>query len=87
MNHEEFERLGKAAYENQDPEPFTDPVVRCDSCQALIKRETLYKLGNCDKCGNKRVRNLTVFNDEERDQMIEWGFQSFVDEYQAVPDE
>jgi Zn finger protein HypA/HybF involved in hydrogenase expression len=63
---------------------FTDPVLRCDSCQALVKRTTLHKIGSCPKCGNKRVRNLTVFNDEERTQMLDWGFDAFVDEYEVV---
>ena len=66
---------------------FTDPVLRCDSCQKLVKRTTLHKFGSCNKCGNKRVRNLTVFNDEEKSQMEEWGFHEFVSEYGAVADE
>lgn len=74
-----------------DTEPnddeFTDPVLRCDSCQALLRRKTLHKFGACNKCGNKRMRNLTVFNDEEKAQMEEWGFQDFVNEYEAVDDE
>jgi len=71
-----------------DTEPnddeFTDPVLRCDSCQALVRRTTLHKLGSCDKCGNKRMRNLTVFNEDEKAQMEEWGFQSFVSEYGPI---
>ena len=74
-----------------DTEPnddaFSDPVLRCDSCQALLRRETLHKFGACTKCGNKRMRNLTVFNDEEKAQMEEWGFSDFVNEYEAVGDE
>ena len=71
----------------QDEGEFTDPVLRCDSCQCLVKRESLHKLGSCPECGNKRVRNLTVFNEKERDQLVEWGFQDFVNEYEAVDDE
>jgi len=33
------------------------------------------------------MKNLTVFNDEEKAQMEEWGFQDFVNEYSEVPDE
>ncbi len=68
-------------------EEFNDPVLRCDSCNELVKRTTLHKLGNCGKCGNKRVRNLTVFNDEEKAQMEAWGFHDFVNEYEAIDDE
>ena len=71
----------------QDEGEFTDPVLRCDSCQCLVKRKSLHKLGACPECGNKRVRNLTVFNEKERDQLVEWGFQDFVNEYEAVDDE
>lgn len=62
---------------------FNDPVLRCDSCQKLVKRTTLHKLGCCPDCGNKRVRNLTVFNHTEKAQMEKWGFQDFVDEYEV----
>ena len=66
---------------------FNDPVLRCDSCNELVKRTTLHKLGKCNKCGNKRMRNLTIFNDEEKAQMVKWGFQDFVNEYEAIDDE
>ncbi len=71
----------------QDEGEFTDPVLRCDSCQALVKRETLHKLGACPECGNKRMRDLTVFNEKERDQLLEWGFDDFVNEYEGVDHE
>jgi len=67
-------------------EDFLDPVLRCDSCQTLLKRETLHKIGSCSKCGNKRMRNLTVFDEDERDQMLDWGFDEFVSEYELVDD-
>ena len=72
---------------NIDQDAFTDPVLRCDSCQALVKRSTLHKIGSCPKCGNKRMRNLTVFNEEEKAQMELWGFAEFTAEYEAVDDE
>ena len=81
MNLNDFDNMTP-----EDQKPFSDPVVRCDSCQALVKRETLHKLGCCNECGNKRMRNLTIFNDKDRDQLIEWGFQSFVDEYKEMTD-
>lgn len=62
-------------------EGFTDPVVRCDSCQALVRRTTLKNHGACTKCGNRRMRNLTVFDENEKKQLEEWGFTDFVAEY------
>lgn len=38
--------------------PFTDPVVRCDSCQTLLLVVELKKDGQCSRCGNTKVRNL-----------------------------
>lgn len=63
---------------------FSDPVVRCDSCQALVKRTTIHSLGACHECGNRRMRNLTVFNEEEKKQMEEWGYGEFVNEFGVV---
>jgi hypothetical protein len=51
---------------------FTDPVVRCDSCAKIILTTQLKSLGSCT-CGNRKVRNLLVFNDAERAQMEGWG--------------
>ena len=52
--------------------PFNDPVVRCDSCNKIIKLETLKDLGMCP-CGNRKIRNLQTFSKEEEAQMLEWG--------------
>lgn len=61
-----------------------DSVLRCDSCQSLMHIDTLHKLGTCSKCGNKRMRNVTIFNDEERVQMIAWGLDDFVAQFEEV---
>ena len=45
--------------------PFTDPIVRCDSCQTLLDREELCKDGMCKVCSNTRVRNVRTLSDEE----------------------
>ena len=85
MSEEKPSRLSIDTEPNADA--FTDPVLRCDSCQALIKRTALHKFGACTKCGNKRMRNLTIINDEEKLQMEDWGFYAFANEYEAVGDE
>jgi len=66
---------------------FTDPVLRCDSCHILVRRTTLHKLGSCDSCGNRRMRNVTIFNEDEKAQMEGWGFADFVAEFVEVDDE
>ncbi len=70
-----------------DVDEFTEPVLRCDSCQALVRRTTLRQFGSCNKCGNRRVRNLVLFNDEEKAQMDKWGFADFTAEFEGVADE
>lgn len=52
--------------------PFSDPVVRCDSCAKIILTKQLKELGSC-VCGNRKVRNLLVYNEDELKQMREWG--------------
>ena len=52
---------------------FTDPVIRCDSCSKIALTKELKRLGCCPSCGNRKVRNLLVFNGEELAQMKEWG--------------
>jgi len=52
---------------------FADPVVRCDSCQAVLLCESLSRLGCCGKCGNRRIRNIQVLQPAEMAQCREWG--------------
>lgn len=61
-----------------------DPVLRCDSCQKLVQLVTLHKLGCCPGCGNKRIRNLTVMSERELNQVREWGFEQFANEWGQV---
>lgn len=64
-----------------------DPVFRCDSCQALVLLKTIHKIGCCQACGNKRVRNVTIFNEDEHAQMKAWGLDDFLAEFEGVADE
>lgn len=56
-----------------DDGPFNDPVVRCDGCSKIILKEKIGEIGMCPNCGHRRVNKLRVFNEEELNQMIEWG--------------
>lgn len=67
----------------EDP-GFTDPVVRCDSCQALLTRAVIRTHGACTKCGNRRMRNVTVLDEVEKKQLEDWGFAQFVAEFVVV---
>jgi len=71
----------------EDGGNLDEPVLRCDSCNKIVTRKSLHKVGACKFCGNKRVKNVTVFNEVERDAMIVMGFQKFVDEFAEVDDE
>jgi hypothetical protein len=51
--------------------PFSDPVVRCDSCSRLLKRSQLHALGMCD-CGNRRVRNVLSMTPDEWETIKTW---------------
>jgi hypothetical protein len=42
-------------------DPFQDPVLRCDGCKKIIRREEIQKTGSCT-CGHKKVANLMSFN-------------------------
>jgi len=61
-----------------------DPVLRCDSCQKLVRVDSLHRLGCCDGCGNKRVRALLVFSEEEKDQIEAWGYRDFLKAFEEV---
>jgi len=53
--------------------PFEDPIMRCDSCQALIKRDSIQHLGMCSECGNKRFRNVLILTEEEQGKLVGMG--------------
>jgi len=64
-----------------------DPALRCDSCQEIVKLSTLHQLGCCPKCGNKRVKTITVMNEKEKAKLKQWGFDDLLKEFEEVPDE
>lgn len=56
-----------------DQVSFREPVVRCDSCTKLVLVGDIEKYGLCNKCGNRRFRNVNVINDEELLDLIKLG--------------
>jgi len=63
-----------------------DPVLRCDSCNVLVRLTTLHSLGSCDKCGNRRVKNVSVMDEKEIAQIKDWGFEDFAALFEARQD-
>lgn len=63
-----------------------DPVLRCQTCQMLVKHETLKKLGKCTKCGNKRFGNIQIMDEKELEQIKEWGFTELAEQFEGIND-
>ena len=63
---------------------FTDPVVRCDSCQKILLVQALRERGGC-VCGSRKVRNVGNFSEEEMQEMKNWGIdEDFLVLFEAV---
>jgi len=60
-------------YDARNQGPFADPVVRCDSCQKILRLGEVKKIGKCKFCGNRRVRTVQVLNSREMKLLKEWG--------------
>ena len=65
--------MDKIEYASTKPGVFNDPVVRCNECQKLLRREELAKIGNCKLCGSKSVKEVLTFNSREQKLMRKWG--------------
>jgi Zn finger protein HypA/HybF involved in hydrogenase expression len=65
-------------------EEFTDPVVRCADCQALVTREEVRKFGMCPLCGNRRMRNVLVLSEKEMSTLRRKGVgEEFLAEFEV----
>lgn len=64
-----------------------DPVFRCDSCNRLVLLKMIHKIGCCNHCGNKRMKDISVFDDSEAAQMKQWGLDDFLKEFEPVKEE
>lgn len=61
------------AVKYSDDGPFKDPVVRCDKCHKLMLTASVKSLGMCEHCGNRRVKKVSIFNEDELAQISKWG--------------
>ena len=50
-----YEALGRAH----------DYLLRCRDCQKLVTFATLTKLGCCDKCGTRKLSEITILSEQE----------------------
>ncbi len=74
-------------YDPKNPKCEIDPVLRCDSCQALIRSKDVQKYGCCKACGNKRVRTSMTFTVDEMQQMKDWKIDpEFLGLFEGVDD-
>lgn len=58
---------------------FHEPVVICDKCAKLLLLSDLHKIGKCVHCGNTRVRNVMVLNDENMAIAKAWADEGKID--------
>lgn len=71
-----------------ESEGFTEPVLRCDSCNKLVAKNAITKLGLCNHCGNKRFRAIDVISDLELLQIKKLdGAEAFLRLFEEVSDE
>ena len=72
----------------EEKEGFTDPVLRCDSCNKIVTKNVITKLGLCNHCGNKRFRAVDVISELELIQIKKLdGADDFLELFEEVNDE
>lgn len=52
--------------------PFSEPVLRCDSCNKVVLLVDLKTAGMCPHCGTTRVNNVRTLTDEDRMTVEKW---------------
>jgi len=68
-------------------QPMQDPVLRCDSCQKMLLTSEVLGIGMCPECGNRRMRNVVIMNEEEQKQAEKWGLDpKFMARFEPVED-
>jgi uncharacterized protein (DUF983 family) len=74
--------IGK--YDKESKE-FNDPVVRCCDCNQILFREKLRELGMCQKCGNRKVKSISILSADELNMLKNADIdQAFLDCFEGV---
>src|SRR5262245_8791969 len=86
---ERHERMDRPHY-FEDHRRGHDYIVRCNDCQKIVDYKTLTKLGMCDGCGCRRVKQINLLKQEEWDKIVsgEIDFEDrelFMAEFAPVP--
>jgi hypothetical protein len=82
-------KLSTGKYGAKTQQDFPDPIVRCDSCQAIVHRRHIHKMGCCTECGNRRFRNVLILKESEMKRLKKEGVDpEFLALFEGVnPDE
>jgi len=62
-------KLSAGKYGVKGKQPFQEPVVRCDSCNAMVYVRHIHKMGCCSECGNRRFRMMHTMKGEELERL------------------
>ena len=83
------DKLSTGKYGAKTQQDFPDPIVRCDSCQAIVHRRHIHQAGCCPECGNRRFRNVLTLKETEmkalRKTKIDPEFLALFEETQLEP--
>ena len=62
-------KLSSGKYGVKEQQSFAEPVVRCDSCNVMVYRKHIHKMGCCPECGNRRFRMMLTMKGEELERL------------------
>ena len=72
----------------EEDKGFTEPVLRCDSCNKIVTKNAITKLGLCNHCGNKRFRPVDVISELELIQIKKLdGAEAFLELFETDVDD
>lgn len=69
-----------------DGKNFIDPLLRCDGCSKIVHRDWVSQNGGCNHCGNRRIKSLHGFQDEELNDLKAGTYKLGLKEYSIDPE-
>ena len=67
------DKLSTGKYGAKTQQPFSDPIIRCDSCSIIVHRRSIAQMGCCPECGNRRFRNALTLKGPEMKRLKKEG--------------